>query len=392
MNAMFDALFETLYTLREDIIRHRHEDSLPREALVKEYLGLDHLARDILLAAIQNVWDVSSEKKNAASKHRTLPILVQIANESAPVVVSRPLLSRIESVYHVIRNATEHKGYQVVVQEALEYLEAVEALLYSIWEPILEDPPHNLLPGLDGYSVLGTYVLRRGHPERPWFVVHASRPLTFGFEHVVEFHSRTLAGWDLSYRVVLNEVYVATVQKVRTRSSVQEELLVWHRSGESMGVMGYSIFAVEDDRLIRLLERDGESGAYVIQQGMHLEEHAGDRVVRYEWDGSAYVAQRIVRQPPVELSVRDLHYRVVDGRVDGPSVVNLKVGEVFRVLRDDFDLVIVRLLYSANGVIDHREDYTFEALAEGEASIDLIPNVYDWANSLQIGVRVAKSD
>jgi hypothetical protein len=61
---------------------------------------------------------------------------------------------------------------------------------------------------------------------------------------------------------------------------------------------------------------------------------------------------------------------------------------MFRVLRDDFEPDVVRILYSGNGVIKSLDDGTYKAANPGQANISLIPKVYDWDNALEIKILV----
>ena len=224
--------------------------------------------------------------------------------------------------------------------------------------------------------------------QNPWYIVHASRSLSYGAHHLLELWRYINEDWTKVLTYDIGEANIVVVRKLQTRSTGKEELLVWRRFGESMGSMSYEILCTEEGEVIRLLGREGVAGAYIFMNGRIVEEHAGDRVTYYTWDGIGYVANLVVRHRPTSITVKDFHYSVSNGKIHGPQSVTLKVGDKFRLLRDDFTNVIVRQLYSAKGVIASSPDGGYIATGPGETQIDLIPNVYDWDNALVVTVTV----
>jgi hypothetical protein len=384
---ILDDEFARIEAIRRDLAGVADRADVLSDEATRHFVATDLLVRDILLKAVSTVWSVTAAELRDARRNRTLPRLIDLAESHAAQLLSRELLERVRSDYHRLRNACEHDGAHVSVAKAYEYLEAVEEIAYSLAEPSEVGVPPSVLTGLDGYRLLGTQRLTKGVGGYPWEVVHGAKDLNYGAHHILEFWRYDGKDWQQVERYEIGEAIVATTQKVETRSAVQEELLVWHRSGESMGVMSYGLFELGASGIIRLLSRHGVSGAYVLARGRVLEEHAGDRIIRYEWDGEAYVAHLVVRHEPAALSVIDVHYAAINGKIHGVDEVTLHVGEKMRLLRDDFEPIVVRILYSANGTIEPTSG-CYEAMQPGETEISLVPAVYDWERSLKITVKV----
>lgn len=389
----FDSIFSSIERTRRELVTELGGDA-PVEIRAERYIGIDHLVRSLLLAASRYSWPVPDDEFKKARKGQLMGQVVSLAEQYAPPSVSRELLSTIKTKFHHLRNAAEHEGYQVSSAELSEYLEAVESLAYSIALPALLSLPPDPLHGLEGFSLIGSVELARGQGDCPWYVAHAMCPLDIGSRHSLLFWRYDGQRWQLARVHDLGQQYVVTAQKVNTRSSTEEELLVWRRAGESMGMMGYDVFAVGDQGILRLLGRPSEAGAYLIVRGRAIEEHAGQRVTRYEWDGDAYVGQLVVRHEPAPIDYIDVHYAVSPtGRVQGVETITCSVGQSFRLLRVDFEDVVVRLLASAGpgAILNWSSQSTFTAVAPGEGRISLIPHVYDWENALEIKV-VVESD
>lgn len=391
MADVLDSIFATIDAMRQDpaLIEGRH--STP-ELLAQKYVGIDLLARKLLLAASRHIWKVPNEDYKRVKKDQHMGPIIALAEQWAPVSVSRPLLARVKTVYHGIRNDVEHHGFQVEGKDVIEYLEAIESLTHAISTPTLPNPPVDPLEGLEGYELNGSYELSRGQGSHPWLVVHASRPSTEpyfpGANHVLIFWRYEIGEWRRKHLHQLGQQYVATVQKIGTRSMIEEELLVWSRAGESMGVMRYDVLAVTGETILRLLGKGG-AGAYVLVRGRIIEEVAGGRIIQYEWDGSSYLGRLVSRYSPAPIDCLDIHYAVsATGKVEGPAMVECTVGQVLRLVRWDFQDVVVRMLVSGMEVVELLGDGTARAVGEGESHFDLIPHVYDWQNALKIQVIV----
>ena len=270
----------------------------------------------------------------------------------------------------------------------LEYLQTVESLVSTAVEPAVQDLPTNPLGTLEDHVLIATYPLARGQLSHPWYVAHASKANDRIVRHRLIFWRFDGKSWQLRHIEDLGNQYIASIQKIRTRSAIEEELLAWRRYGESMGAMSYDVFAVDGEALLSLLHRE-ERGAYVFVRGTAIYEEAGDRVTCYQWDGTAYSARRVVRHAPVPVDVLDLHYVVhPDGTVSAPDSVELAIGQIFRVLRDDFEYLQVRMLGSAGGPVEWVDRNTFKGVAPGESEITLIPDAYDWDKAHKIIVIV----
>ena len=72
--------------------------------------------------------------------------------------------------------------------------------------------------------------------------------------------------------------------------------------------MSYDVLAVDGPVILRLLSRHQEMGAHLLTRDRFLDEHAGDRLVRYEWDGAACVGSRMVSYPLAPIETEDITY------------------------------------------------------------------------------------
>lgn len=385
----FEAHFATIETTRR-LLAQATAATEPSLEASGVYVQIDLLARDLLTTAIQHAWVVPDDVKQRAEHQRSLRLLVETAEQFAPTNVDRATLQRILIERHPLRNAIEHHGRQSSVEDSLDYLELVESLAFSITEPPVPGRPQQILVAAPGFKLLAGHEITRGQGEHPWYVVHGSKQLKLGSQHVIEFWRFDSGTWELGTTLDLGGVYVATVQRIETRSPTRSELLVWRRFGESMGSMSYDVVSCEEASVWRLLGRASIPGAYVTTRGRVIEELAGDRLVEYVWDGSAYVGRRAVRQVPAPLETIDVHYEVRTGVVRGTSEVQARVGQTVRLLRDDLDPTIVRTLSYAGGTLEASRDGVYRASAPGQSRLTLIPDVYDWEHALELTVNVVE--
>lgn len=384
MGQSFDADFSALASIREELAVLSAAGDTASEAASGLFVRIDLLARTILFTAVGSVWHVPATE----SRKGGMPLLVRLANAYAPPTVDRGLLNRLVYEHHGIRNAIEHDKHQVSPQRCIDYLESVEMLIFSIAEPGTTSRPVPVFRSLAGAEVVGAHEIVRGVAGHPWYVFHGRLEQSYGAKHALEFWRFDGDDWRLERELTFGDANIATVQRIETRSVVQQEILIWRRVGESMGSMSYDVLAVEGDRIVRLLSRSNVPGAYVVQRGQTLEEHAGDRTIRYTWDGSAYAACLVVRHTPADVDTVDIHYSVEAGVVRGPTSVRLKRGQGLRLLRDDFEPTIVRQLHSANDVLASNAEIRYSGATYGRTEITLIPDVYDWNHALRIDVWV----
>lgn len=388
MSSTIDELITDLENARREL-EHLEGDptGLTLEAS-RHYEGLDLAALRVLRVGVADRWPVPEGDRRKAKKQHSLPYFIQLAEEYAPSAVDRTFLANIAAEYHPRRNALKYRESGASAAHCFEYLEAILSIAYLIQSPSDLTFPVSLLRDFEGFKLRGSFLLKKRLLPNAWTVLHLSKPDVHGDEHILSFFQHLNGQWLCKTKMDLGTWNVATVQLLQSRSPTQEELLVWRRGGESMGVMSYDVLAVENDEVLQLLQREGISGGYVMPKPNALEEHAGGRVTRFVWDGDGYIGSRVIRPPVAKLGGAVLHYAVVDGQVKGPATVRVNIGETLEIARDDFEASVVRTLGTADGVTEWKDGKLF-AKSVGETTLTLIPDVYDWAHALKVSVRVS---
>lgn len=367
----------------------QNDHSAPSTIANGHYLALDGLARDILREALRTNWEVPASDRRRIANDIGVPAVVKLARSFAPEHVSREALDRLEHDFHHRRNVVEHERMSVTPAQCMAFLELVEGLGYAVIERTLPAFPEDLFPEHPGVTLVTAHTFTRGMGPGGWLAAHGAEPREefVGQRHVVSFWTLADEAWEYNGFLDVGTQYVATVLRVATRSPLQEELLVWRRSGESMGSMRYDVLGHDGAGVARLLSRAG-AGLYVEPLRLALLENAGDQVIRFVWEGDAYVGTRVIRPVVRRLSDHAVNYRVSrEGRVLGAHKLRVKVGDRIVVTRDDFEPVVVRLLYSGD-VLEWESHGRYRATASGEGRITLIPNVYDWDDALEVEVVV----
>jgi hypothetical protein len=353
--------------------------------------AVDLTVRDLLLVATTKLWTVPDDSRKRARKSRSLNLLVSLAESYAPPSVDRNLLVIIRDIYHPIRNEIEHEGRKATFQEASDYLSLVERLAFSIIEPSFSTLPETVLQDLDGYELIGTTKVIRGQGTCPWYVVHGRQASHPWDNHIFECWQHRNGMWSVVMRLDFGQWDIARMERVQTRSASFEEVMVWGWRGLGAGTSSWQLISFEDDTVIRLIERDEIPGCFVRVISGRIEEFVSGRVRVFEWDGLGYESRILSRQMPSPVNVKRITYSVQNGKVVGPSLVQVPLGKEFYLSRTDTEDIPVRMLGLPTDVIEQGFHGTRGA-KPGKTEVMLIPNLYDERGMLTITVEVVGAD
>lgn len=169
-----------------------------------------------------------------------------------------------------------------------------------------------------------------------------------------------------------------------------EDVIIQARIPGSTSELDYWVYGYVEDEVKLLLDRHGLFGATVEVTPSGLLEREGNKTILFTWDGQQFIGSRVTSpQQPAGSEVSVVHYRIDNGQVFGPRQVSLHVGQSLQLVRDDLSETVERILYSDNGVIEHRGKDTWTALKVGSTDITIIPDGYNWEQSLTITVSVS---